>query len=63
MWYKDAIEIWSKYGKNIGLCLSHIIKDKLKYNCRFVGGGISKANKFLHRDIINILENKCLVEK
>lgn len=57
---KDAIEIWSKYGKNIGLCLSHII-GIINPNIISIGGGISKANKFFYRDIINILENKCLV--
>lgn len=57
---KDAIEIWSKYGKNIGLCLSHII-GIVNPNTISIGGGISKANKFFYRDVINILENKCLV--
>ena len=57
---KHAIKIWSKYGKNIGLCLSHII-GIINPNIISIGGGISKANKFFYKDIINILENKCLI--
>ena len=55
----DALSIWNQYGKNIGLCLSHVI-GIINPNYISIGGGISKANKFFHNKIIKTLEDKCL---
>mgnify|MGYP001317001835 CR=1 FL=1 len=55
----NAISIWKEYGNNIGLCISHLI-GLINPNYISIGGGISKAKKFFHEDIINTLVNKSI---
>jgi glucokinase len=59
---KHANEIWKEYGTNIGLCLSHIISI-LNPNYISIGGGISKANTYFHKFMIETLQNNCLIFK
>lgn len=59
---KKAINIWKQYGINIGLCLCHII-GILNPNYLSIGGGISKANKYFHTEMIKTIEKKCLIYK
>lgn len=51
--------IWKEYGINLGLCLTHVISI-INPNYISIGGGISKANKYFHEDMLNIL-NKCII--
>jgi len=54
-----ALNVWKNYGNNIGLCLCHVI-GLLNPNYISIGGGVSKANKYFHNYIIEVLETKCL---
>ena len=56
----DALSIWREYGKSIGLCLSHII-GILNPNHITIGGGISRANKYFHKEIINSIKKYCII--
>jgi glucokinase len=55
-----ALKIWEIYGNNVGLCLSHVIS-MLNPNYISIGGGISKANKYFHKFMIETLKKKCLI--
>jgi glucokinase len=57
-----SIKIWEEYGKNIGLCLTHVMC-VINPNYISIGGGISKGSKYFHNSLIKILEDKCLVYK
>jgi len=57
---KKAIDIWKKYGENVGLCLCHVI-GIINPNYLSIGGGISKAQKYFHKTMMKIIKNKCLV--
>ena len=54
-----ALNVWKNYGNNIGMCLCHVI-GLLNPNYISIGGGVSKANKYFHNYIIEVLETKCL---
>lgn len=55
----SALSIWKEYGNNIGLCISHLI-GLINPNYISIGGGISKAKKFFHEEIINTLVDKSI---
>lgn len=57
---EDAINIWKKYGENIGICLSHVI-NLINPNYIFIGGGVSKGRKYFHNNILETLKDKCFI--
>ena len=52
--------IWKEYGKNIGMCLSHVI-GVINPNHISIGGGVSKAKKYFHKSMVEYLEKYCLI--
>ena len=45
---KDALSIWSMFGKNLGMCLAHAI-NFIDPAIIVIGGGISQAHKYFHK--------------
>ena len=53
---KDALSIWAEYGKNLGICLSHII-NILDPNKISIGGGLSNAFSLFKKTMIEEIKH------
>ena len=55
---KSAMRIWSEFGHNLGLALSHFI-NMLDPDTISIGGGVSGAFKLFEADMKNVLNEYC----
>jgi glucokinase len=48
----DAQQLWSEFGKKLGLCISHVI-NMFDPDAISIGGGLSNAFKYFHNPMLN----------